>query len=319
MLTATLGFAPAALRLRADLVLALALGCLLVQPARGQFQVPGAGAEEKKGGSFTLDKATIIYWQFEPKNAKGPLPAIVVLHGIEGLDAFANGGKLPQGIAAQYKLFCKMVAEKGYAVRFVHYMQCEQIKAEQVPELQQQIKANLLAPRGKVDPKIGQLFKTWMGCVKRAVDDLRDTKNPDNNNIDRDRVGVIGLSLGGFVATSLAVTEPTFDPQAIVVVCGGLPEQLHEKVSKLPPILMICGTKDDVVPFSHTRKVRQCLEDKDCSVILVPFPCYHMFLDGKVDSNPKFQLNMALQAQSYAEVFLSQRVQKAPRKENPKN
>jgi predicted esterase len=132
-------------------------------------------------------------------------------------------------------------------------------------------------------------------------------------------VGVIGLSLGGFVPTSLAVTEPTFDPQAIVVVCGGLPEQLHEKVSKLPPILMICGTKDDVVPFSHTRKVRQCLEDKDCSVILVPFPCYHMFLDGKVDSNPKFQLNMALQAQSYAEVFLSQRVQKAPRKENPKN
>jgi dienelactone hydrolase len=321
MVTATLGFAPAALRLTTGLVLALALGCLLVQPARGQFPVPGAGAEEKKGGSFTFNWAKINYWQFEPKNAKGPLPAIVVLHGIEGLDAFANGGNLPEDIAANYKLVCKMVAEKGYVVRLVHYMQCNPIKAKQVPELQQQIKANLLAPPGKVDPKIKKLFETWMSCVKGAVDDLRDAKNPANGNIDRDRVGVIGLSMGGFVAMSLAVTEPKFAPQAIVVVCGGLPEQLHKKVGKLPPILMICGTKDDVVPISHTCKVRNCLEDKDCSVTLVPFPCYHMFLDGKVDSKPKpkLQLNMVLQAQNWAEVFLSQHVKNAPRKENPKN
>jgi dienelactone hydrolase len=304
---------------RHTLVLASALVCLLAQPAAGQFQVPGAGAEEKKGGSFTLDKATINYWQFEPKNAKGPLPAILVLHGIEGLDAFANGGDLPPGITTQYKLFCKMVAEKGYAVRFVHYMQCKQIEAKQVPQLQQQIKADLLAPPGKVDPQIEQLFKTWMSCAKRALDDMRDAKNPANGNIDRDRVGVIGLSMGGFVATSLAVTEPGFDPQAIVVVCGGLPEQLHDKVKKLPPICMICGTKDDIVPFAHTRKVRQCLEDKECSVVLVSFPCYHMFLDGKLDSNPKFQMNMALQAQSYAELFLSQTVQKAPKKNTSNN
>ena len=314
MLTPALGFARIALRSSTCLVLALALGSLLVQPARGQF--PGAGAEEKKGGSFTFKEAKINYWRFEPKNAKGTLPAIVVLHGIEGLDAFANSGNLPKDIADNYKLICKMVAEKGYAVRFVHYMQCEPIKANQVPEFQEQIKANLLAPPGKVDPKIKQLFKTWMSCVKGAVDDLRDAENPANGNIDRDRVGVIGLSMGGFVAMSLAVTEPKFDPQAIVVVCGGLPEELHEKVSKLPPILMICGTKDDVVPFSHARKVRNSLEDKDCSVTLVPFPCYHMFLDGKVDSKPKpkLQLNMALQAQNWAEVFLSQHVQKAPRK-----
>ena len=87
-------------------VLALVLACLLAQPAAGQFKVPGAGAEEKKGGFFTLDKATINYWQFEPKKAKGPLPAILVFHGIEGLDGFANQGGMANAWSPAARAAC---------------------------------------------------------------------------------------------------------------------------------------------------------------------------------------------------------------------
>jgi dienelactone hydrolase len=303
-----------------SLVFVLALGCSVFVPVRapGQFQMPGAGAVEKDTGSFSLDgKTKIDYWQFEPKTVKGVLPAVLVLHGIEGLDAFANGGDLPKELVSQYKLFCKMVAEKGYVVRFVRYMQCKPVSTDQVPALKEHIKASLVSADGKAPAHVEQLFKEWMGCVKKCMDDLKDPKNTNNANVDKDRVGVVGLSMGGFIAMALAVTDPKFDPQALVVVCGGMPPQLHDKVEKLPPVLMICGTKDDIVPFKHTQTVRKCLEDKGCSVFVLPFPCYHMFMDDTVDKG-KVQLNLVLQAQTYAELFLNHNVQKAPKAPTPK-
>jgi dienelactone hydrolase len=123
------------------------------------------------------------------------------------------------------------------------------------------------------------------------------------------------MSLGGFVAMSLAVTDSKFDPQALVVVCGGLPEKLHAKVTKLPPVLMLCCTKDEIVPLKQSYKVRNCLEGKDCSVTLLPFACFHMFMDSPKTRrySPQPALGVALQALDYAAVFLEHNVQKAPK------
>jgi dienelactone hydrolase len=123
------------------------------------------------------------------------------------------------------------------------------------------------------------------------------------------------MSLGGFIAMSLAVTDAKFDPQALVVVCGGLPEKLHAQVTRLPPILMLCCTRDEIVPLKQLHKVRHCLEDKDCSVTLLPFACFHMFMDAPIGAQPAPQpvLRMVLQARDYAAVFLEHNVQKAPK------
>jgi dienelactone hydrolase len=287
----------------------LAVGCLLLALAQGRAQF---GGKETPAGTFAYDGKNVDYWQFESiKKAPGPLPAIVVLHGIEGLDAVVNANQFDKDTQSNYKMICKMIAEKGYVVRFVHYMQGTPVAKNQVDGLKDQIKASLLAPPDKVDAGVRMLFGRWMSCVKAGVDDL--TKNAAKNNIDPQRVGVIGLSMGGFVATSLAVTDPKFSPQALVIVCGGLPEELHAKVKKLPPVMMICGKEDEIVPLAHTRKLRNCLEDKNCSCQLVEFPCCHMFFDAPMDKGGKFQFTTALKAQEYAEVFLRQNVQKAPK------
>jgi dienelactone hydrolase len=300
----------------AHVTLALALACLvlLTNPVSAQF---GFGAEEKKPGSFPLDpsnpKVVIHYWQFEPKKANSPLPAILVFHGIEGLDAFANKGGMAEELSA-YKDLCKVIAEKGYLVRFVHYMECKPVAAKEVAALKTQIKDSLTAPPDNVAPQAKELFTAWMGCAKRALDDLRDPKNPNNKNVDPKRVGAAGMSLGGFIILSLAVTDAKFDPQALVVVCGGLPEELHAKVTRLPPVLMLCGTKDEVVPMKHAYKVRNCLEDKDCSVILLQFACYHMFMTGISGTQPAPQPDrgLMLRAADYAGVFLEHSVKRAP-------
>jgi dienelactone hydrolase len=301
-------------RRSAGLALVLALGWLvfLTDPASGQF--PGTGAQEKNSGSFRLDpkdRRTIInYWQFEPRKAKGPLPAILVFHGIEGLDGFVNKGGMAKELEA-YKLLCKMIAEKGYVVRFVHYMECRPVLAKEVAALKMQIKTGLVAP--PVNRRIEALFKDWMACVKHAMDDLRDRNNPRNSNVDPNRVGVVGMSLGGFVVMSLAVTDAKFDPQALVVVCGGLPEKLQAQVTKLPPVLMLCCTRDEIVPMKQLYKVRNCLEDKDCSVTLLPFACFHMFMNGPMGAKPAPgpDLEMILEAVDYAAVFLEKKFRKA--------
>jgi dienelactone hydrolase len=272
----------------------------------------GLSANEVPAGTFIFDGKKVDYWQFEPgKKDKGkePLPAIVLLHGIEGLDAVANNNQFDPATQLNYKMVCRIIAEKGYVVRFVHYMQGTAVAKDQVDKLKGQIKDSLFAPPEKVDPALRKLFEKWMACVKAGSDDF--IKNAGKNGIEPERVGVVGLSMGGFVATSLAVKDPKFTPQALVIVCGGLPEELHAKVDKLPPVMMIYALKDEIVPLDHTNKVQSCLQKKNCLCHMAPFPCYHMFYDAP--DGEKFNRPMALRAVEYAEVFLKQNVKNAPK------
>jgi dienelactone hydrolase len=281
---------------------------MVLAPAPGRAQF-GLGAKETPAGTFLYDGKNVDYWQFEPRN-KGtePLPAIVILHGIEGLEAVADNNA---NDLKDYKQLCQIVAEKGYVVRFVHYMQSTPVAKGQVAKLEGKLKDSLVAPADKVDADARKLFDQWMKCVKAGTDDL--AKNAVKNGIDPARIGVVGLSLGGFVVTSLAVTDPKFSPQALIIVCGGLPEELHAKVDKLPPVLMICAKKDEIIPPAHSRKVWSCLDDKDCSCQMLSFPCCHMFFDQPKAQGGTFQTSIALRALEYAEVFLRQNVQNAPK------
>jgi dienelactone hydrolase len=297
-------------------VLVLALGCLIVsagpKPARAGFGFSFDAIES--AGTFQCGKETIHYWQFEPKNkGKGPFPGILVLHGIEGLEGFAVAGgrrRLDNAIAEEYKKILKMVASYGYVVHFAHYMDSTpqdcwpHSTRRPIARLQTSFKDSLLAPAGKEDKGVKMRFEQWMACVNKGLENLQG----QNGKVDKDRIGVIGLSMGGFLATSLAVTESkTFRPKAIVVAFGGLPPQLHKgKIGPLPPILLISGKLDDIVPFQHTLDVVKCLEANKCTVRHEAFDCGHMF-----DLNGKFQLVIALKALGMAREFLEQHVDKA--------
>jgi dienelactone hydrolase len=274
-----------------------------LHPAHAGIGLPSA---TETAGKFQFDGKTINYWQFEPKEkAKAPLPGILVVHGIEGLEGFNNkAGK-------DYKLFCSMVASYGYVVHFVHYMDCAPadclpyVSRRAVRRMQTGIKESLTAPPNKTDEKVSAKFKQWMTCVSAGLENLR----AQPSKVDKDRIGVIGLSLGGFLATALAATEPEkFRPHAIVVAFGGLPPLLHhEKFAKLPPTCIIAGEKDEIVPLALMQATRQALEANKAIVQFKAFDCNHMFTNDKGD----FQLVIALQGQAFARAFLEKYVQKA--------
>jgi carboxymethylenebutenolidase len=76
--------------------------------------------------------------------------------------------------------------------------------------------------------------------------------------VDQRRIGLIGFSLGAYLALALA----TRDSRIIAVAdffCG-LAEPIAADVAKLPPILVLHGDQDPVVPVEEARKLERLLE-----------------------------------------------------------
>jgi len=137
---------------------------------------------------------------------------------------------------------------------------------------------------------------------RNAVRFLR--ANADLYGVEPDRIGVIGASAGGYLALMLAYTQPDDDPdgidsekhisahvEAVVdlyapttfngtdLAITPLPEGLDAAtLSPLsymapggPPILILHGTEDDVVPLEHSRRLADAAAEAgvDCSLVLV--------------------------------------------------
>ena len=75
------------------------------------------------------------------------------------------------------------------------------------------------------DASLEKPYRAWMAAVKDGVQFLRADKN-----VDKDRIGVVGLSMGGFVGTSLVVDHPELKIKGLINAFGGLPPVQHDKV-----------------------------------------------------------------------------------------
>jgi dienelactone hydrolase len=207
-------------------------------------------ADETKT-TFTSGGQKIEVWQFTPKEGTGPFPGVVLLHGIDGLDDLITN----KNIQLLYRILAGKIAEKGFVVHFVHYFQRTPINAKDVDQLKKDLKNNLLDKSKKPDEKLEKLYRAWMETVQHAVKNLRETKD-----VDKDHIGLVGLSMGGFVATSVAVEDPGLGIAALANVFGGLPPQHCEQVRKagkpkLPPILIMGGEDDKIVPEQVQREL----------------------------------------------------------------
>src|SRR5262249_38942191 len=105
-----------------------------------------------------------------------------------------------------------------------------------------------------LEPELEKYYRTWMTTARKAVESLRA-----DPRVDGDRVAVVGLSLGGFLASSVVVEYPELKVKALVNVFVALPAQQYAKVRKekmkLPPILIIGAEDDDIVPEAFQREL----------------------------------------------------------------
>jgi dienelactone hydrolase len=225
------------------------VGMLLVVMAFSLAPTPAAAKEVRKPSVDTLTVAghKVQVERFEPPG-KGPHPAVVLLHDSAGLGGFAG---------QTFTHCCHVLAGEGYVVLMVHYF-------DGTPH--QKVK------RADVNRKV---FKKWMANVQAAVQHARGRKN-----VDRNRVGLVGFSLGGYLALAVA-RQPKLKITAVVELFGGLPDELWKGLKRLPPTLILHGDRDDIVPVKEAYALWKFLEARKLPHEVCIYPGEkHLFKDN---------------------------------------
>ena len=96
-----------------------------------------------------------------------------------------------------------------------------------------------------------ELWPCWQDALRGAVQLLMDDPSTDN-----ERIGLLGFSLGGFLAVSTANSIP--EVKAVVEFFGGAIDEidLESQVRDFPPLLILHGEKDESVPVSKAYELR---------------------------------------------------------------
>ena len=183
--------------------------------------LPAAAQAIKSKASFAYNGKSVRVEMFRP-SGQGPFPTVLVLHGASGV-----------GQGAYVYPAARALAEAGVAAAVVHYYD------------------GLKQKRRRDSPRI---FQTRERIILAAVDYLAGRKD-----VRPDRMGVYGMSLGGFHALALAVQDKRI--RSVVSLAGALSRHIPAKrLARMPPTLLLHGRRDRVVPFSRAVETARALK-----------------------------------------------------------
>jgi carboxymethylenebutenolidase len=205
--------------------------------AAGVVQAPVRESHDK----FPSEGKDIAVERFEP-HSLGPHPAVLLLHGCDG---FSRHGPRLRDQA-------RHLAGNGYVCLLVHYFDRDGL-TEVAPE------------------DIREHFPGWMLTILDALKYAATLKQ-----VDATRIGLLGHSLGAYLAVSVGLAKGHRHVAAVVEYYGGLPAELlllpFVKLENMPPTLLLHGEKDDVVPVQAAHDLARLLRGKDRPYELVLYP-----------------------------------------------
>jgi len=155
-------------------------------------------------------------------DARTPRPAIVVLHGSGGM------------WNPMYHTYAEQFARFGFAVFVPHYF-------------------SRTGTTWADDATIHRHFREWLEVGKQTLDVVAE-----HAGIVPQRIGVLGFSLGGFLALALAAQDERV--KAVVEFFGGIPEEIARECTRMPPVLILHGDADQRVPIRWAHEAEQLLQ-----------------------------------------------------------
>jgi len=170
-----------------------------------------------------------------PESAKDPsrFPAIIALHG-------SGGGH------DTLRETARPLAAQGFCVYVPHYFDRTGTTEAQMP-------AMFLN------------FPLWMKTLWDVVSLI--AQQPA---VDSDHIGVLGFSLGAYLALSLGCIDARV--QAVAEYFGGLPREIRPFMRRLPPTLILHGDADTVVPVVEAYSLQEALEERKVPYELRIYP-----------------------------------------------
>jgi len=183
---------------------------------------------EVHSGQFESDGKPVGDFYCVPL-APGAHPAVILLHGA------VNRGYGNQGFADQ----CRKLAAAGYYAMFVEYY-------------------SQAGPARPGDPPVtGKGFAAWVNGnfpiwtreIASAIDSLGQ-----NSEVERDRIALIGHSLGAFLALAVGASEGD-RVAALIEYYGVLTNTAPPMVANMPPTLILHGSADTTIPVRYAYEL----------------------------------------------------------------
>jgi carboxymethylenebutenolidase len=170
--------------------------------------------------SFLSGSTPVRVEMFGPEG-EGDYPAVLVLHGAGGIDA---GNKYVRQFGAA-------IAAHGVVALLIHYF-------------------DRTGTTYAGDATILCEFPVWLETIRDAV--TYATKLP---NVTPDRLGLVGYSLGGYLAMAHATQDERI--RAVVELAGGIDADSAKNARRFPPVLVVHGKDDRRVPFERAKEVQR--------------------------------------------------------------
>ncbi len=149
-----------------------------------------------------------------------------------------------------------MLASQGFAVFVLHYF--DRTGTTQVVDRQ----------------TIFRNFPAWGKTVWDAISHIEQ-----HRQVDVRRIGLLGFSLGAYLALSVASVDPRV--RAVVEFFGGLPKEMKLFMRCLCPVLILHGEADPTVPVQEAYDLRNLLDKKGIPYEIKIYPgAGHGFRNG---------------------------------------
>lgn len=174
----------------------------------------------------------------------GQRPAVIVLHGSPGIELRRRA----------YERYADALSAAGIDAYLLRYMTDSDAAALNPETSTQESREAYDTAR----------FDGWSDTVSATVTTILG--RPDSSG----RVGLLGFSLGGFVAANTAARDERI--AALGVLYAGMPEAMAHKVKHLPPTIELHGEADRNVPIANGRKLIQLARSVDAEGEFVPYP-----------------------------------------------
>lgn len=164
----------------------------------------------------TVENNTVHCEYFPALTGSGKRPTIIVLHVL--------GGQF-----AASRAVCGIMCRQGYNALMVKLPYYGPRRPAGTPEFMDRIN----------DPyELGPVIRQAVMDVRRARDWLKT-----QDNVDPKRIGLVGMSLGGFTAALVSGVDATFKRVAIVVAGGNFAKVLTNPGAPIPHYIAICRNK----------------------------------------------------------------------------
>ncbi|WP_038382540.1 dienelactone hydrolase family protein, partial [Bradyrhizobium elkanii] len=151
----------------------------------------------------------------------GKRPAVLVLHGSRGFDLRPRA----------YERYANALTADGIDAYYVRYY---------TPADEQALETMHTSDRREAYES-GR-FDAWAARVSAVLSAVLSSADSSG------RIGLLGFSLGGYVAAAAAVRDARVS--ALAVLYGGVPDKIAPEVKHLPPMIELHGEADRNVPLA---------------------------------------------------------------------